>query len=56
MLFLRVCVFVCVRWGEGVRGVEGGEENTFNIFFFYKMTWYIIPYSFSQQNEFYKVL
>lgn len=44
----------CVRCG-GVRG-EGGK-NTFNIFFLLQNdTIYIIPYSFSQQNEFYKVL
>lgn len=47
-------LLVCVRVEGKAR--EGREENTFNIFFFYKMTGYIIPYSFSQQNEFYKVL
>lgn len=48
-------LLVCALWGRCVR--EEGGKNTFNIFFLLQNdTIYIIPYSFSQQNEFYKVL
>lgn len=43
----------CLQW---IYMLRGRKKNTFNSFFSYKNdTRYIISYSFSQQNEFYKV-
>lgn len=58
MLTVDKC-YVCVRVEEG-GGLVGEEEGKRipSIFFFLLQNdmRYIIPYSFSQQNEFYKVL
>lgn len=56
---LCVCMCVCARvegrsvWG---RGIKGREYLQYFFFLLQNDMRYIIPYSFSQQNEFYKVL
>lgn len=55
-LCVCVCVSVCELRGGCAREEEGRRITSIFFFLLQNDMRYIIPYSFSQQNEFYKVL